>query len=135
MPRVTQFPLARYAARGIDLTYFSKSTDLPHFYNVEDDPFRSERFMYILRKPENIFGTGGDIRPPSLTIVRGHCSVKVDGDTTTLIAGKGDTYHNGKMIKADEEIVLTCYDRVVLGRCVLAWARGPGMPYGWQLSR
>ena len=57
----------RYAARGIDLTFFAKDSDLPHFYNLEDDPFRSERFMCAPCPPEHdSLPPGTPFTPPAL---------------------------------------------------------------------
>lgn len=39
-----------YGRRGIHLTYFEKGTSTPHFINLDEDPFRSHRFMYLLDK-------------------------------------------------------------------------------------
>lgn len=47
-----------YGRRGIHLTYFEKGTSIPHFINLDEDPFRSHRFMYLLDK----VSTGGRVR-------------------------------------------------------------------------
>lgn len=39
-----------YGRRGIHLTYFEKGTKTAHFINLDEDPFRSHRFMYLLDK-------------------------------------------------------------------------------------
>lgn len=39
-----------YGRRGIHLTYFEKGTSTAHFINLDEDPFRSHRFMYLLDK-------------------------------------------------------------------------------------
>lgn len=39
-----------YGRRGIHLTYFEKGTSKGHFINLDEDPFRSHRFMYLLDK-------------------------------------------------------------------------------------
>lgn len=64
----------------------------------------------FLSKPRTTFGTGGDIKPLSLTVVKDHCIVHreeregKDGEaspesslpTLTLECGEGDTYINGR---------------------------------------
>lgn len=39
-----------YGRRGIHLTYFEKGTATPYFINLDEDPFRSHRFMYLLER-------------------------------------------------------------------------------------
>lgn len=67
-----------YARRGIDLAHFSSGTPFPHFVNLDPDPFRDARFLYVLRRPLTAFGPGGDIKPTSFNVVKDHCAVEVD---------------------------------------------------------
>lgn len=47
-----------YGRRGIHLTYFEKGTSKGHFINLDEDPFRSHRFMYLLDKVRRRAGQG-----------------------------------------------------------------------------
>ena len=38
-----------YASRGISLTHFEAETTSPFLVNLDEDPFRSNRFMYLLK--------------------------------------------------------------------------------------
>jgi hypothetical protein len=96
-----------YAKRGISLVAYEKdSNTLPYFINLDDDAFRSSRFMYILKKEVTIFGAKGDIQLMSLAVLRDHCSVRHSGDKVFISAGKGDTWRNGKRDRpgTDEEL-------------------------------
>eukprot|EP01051_Picozoa_sp_SAG22_P004377 SAG22_NODE_232_length_14402_cov_58.042159_7_plen_1312_part_00 len=104
-----------YAHRGITLPYFSKDTEHPHLVNVDEDPFRSERFMYVFEDGEYTFGPGGRMRPPGLTVVRDHCKVLKEGDNCKLVGGKGSTFVSGAKVGAGEERVLAHLDRIVMG--------------------
>jgi hypothetical protein len=48
----------------------------PHFFNVDEDAFRSKRFCYKLTRQMTTFGPGNDIQPMSLEVVKQHCSVE-----------------------------------------------------------
>ena len=114
-----------YAARGIALTFYEESTTLPYLINLDEDNFRSERFMYLLNKPHIVIGTGGDIRPTTLSVVRDHCSVRVEGETVTLAGGKGKVWVNGKRVREGQEAVLRPFDWVAIGSEVTMF-RHPG---------
>jgi len=103
--------------------HFDAATEEPYFINVDEDPFRAQRFMYILAQPSNAFGKGGDIRPTSLSVVPGHCVVERAEDALTLVGGKGETYHNGKPVEDGQKVTLAPLDRVVIGTemMVLRW--------------
>ena len=45
---------------GISLTVYEAENVRPYFSNLDDDAFRSNRFMYILRKEMTVFGSKGD---------------------------------------------------------------------------
>jgi hypothetical protein len=125
-----------YGRRGIHLTHFEKDTKYPYFMNLDEDPFRSNRFMYLLSKEKTVFGPGGDIKPLALSVTKNHCSVEnshTDAtditkafDTCTLVGGAGETVHNGKKVKKDERIALKSFDRVVIGGELLLF-RQPGV--------
>ena len=59
---------AEYAKRGISLTVYEPDNIRPYFSNLDDDAFRSNRFMYILRKEITVFGNRGDLLLFFLTI-------------------------------------------------------------------
>lgn len=48
------------------LSHFEADTRLPHLINVDEDPFRHNRFIYLFRKPVTVFGPHGDVQPMSL---------------------------------------------------------------------
>lgn len=106
-----------YAKRGITLVGddSNESGDCPFFINLDEDAFRSNRFMYIISKESTIFGNKCDIQPMSLAVVKNHCSVRFDGSSLFLIGGKGDTYHNGNALKEGQEVKLNLLDRVGMG--------------------
>lgn len=106
-----------YGRRGIALAYFDKDTPYAHFINLDEDPFRSKRFLYILDKPKIVFGPHGDIQPLTFSVVRDHCVVEHDEDagTIVLIGGKGETYRNGVRVQESERLTLRPYDRVAIG--------------------
>lgn len=107
---------AEYSKRGIALAaYEMENNSHPYFINLDDDPFRSHRFMYILTESVTVFGSKGDIQPASLSVVKDHCKVMADAAQITIIAGKGETWINGVPIKAGEEKKLNVFDRVVMG--------------------
>ena len=65
-----------YAVRGISLVYFESDTRLPSLVNLDEDTFRNERFMYILKPGVTRFGgASGDIRPTSGTVIEDHCTI------------------------------------------------------------
>jgi hypothetical protein len=107
---------ADYAKRGISLVaYDGADNKNPYFVNLDDDAFRSNRFMYILKKEMTVFGAKGDIQLMSLAVLRDHCRVRWDDDHVYIIAGKGDTYKNGKRLKEGSEEELHIYDRLGIG--------------------
>ncbi|CAN0448718.1 unnamed protein product, partial [Ectocarpus sp. 12 AP-2014] len=148
--RMMQQQREEYGRRGIHLTYFEKGTSIPHFINLDEDPFRSHRFMYLLDKPRTTFGSGGDIKPLSLTIAKDHCVVlKEDveapqpapegeeGDashaspaTYILECGDGETFINGRLMSKAERIAISCYDRVAIGGELLLFDHPGARPLG-----
>ena len=118
-----------FGKRGISLAYFNgpdsnEPTEHSFFANMDEDPFRSKRFMYIFEAGDYVFGSGGQMRPPGLTVVREHCTVKA-GDPCMLIAGKGSVFVNGEKVAAGEEKALAHNDRVVLGSEIFVFEK-PG---------
>ena len=99
-----------YGRRGIVMTAFGDDVEAPYFLNIDEDEFRSKRFMYVLDRDAIEFGK--DIRPTNFAIKAGHCTVKRSGNDITLICGTGETYHNGKQLQQGEEVALQPFDRV-----------------------
>ncbi len=116
---------AEYAKRGIALVAYEQDNQDPYFTNLDDDAFRSNRFMYILRKEWTVFGAKGDIQLMSLAVLRDHAKVKYDGENVYLVAGKGDTWRNGERLNEGQEVQLKIYDRVALGDQLMMF-RWPG---------
>eukprot|EP00501_MAST-03F_sp_TOSAG23-6_P000187 GSMAST32.ASY1.ANO1.190.1 assembled CDS len=108
-----------YAARGIGMVAFEPEESEPHFVNLDEDEYRSERFIFWLKKDENVFGPGGDVRPFSVNTVQGHCTVKRKGKKWTLVGGAGATYLNGKTVPKGKSKSIKAWDRVVIGGDVL----------------
>mmetsp|Transcript_11659 Transcript_11659/g.20804 ORF Transcript_11659/g.20804 Transcript_11659/m.20804 type:complete len:1079 (+) Transcript_11659:197-3433(+) len=122
-----------YANRGVSLTYFDKDTTEPHFINLDEDPFRSKRFMYILESDRTAFGPGGDIKPMALAVVKDHCVVERRGeekDQVVIINGKGETLVNGAKLAEGEERALQPYDRVAMGGELLLFRHAGKNPEG-----
>ena len=51
-----------YARRGISLAHFASGTDLPYFCNLDEDSYRSKRYLYVLQQEVTVFGQKGDIQ-------------------------------------------------------------------------
>ena len=98
-----------YGRRGIVMTAFGDTLSA-YFLNIDEDEFRSKRFMYVLDRDAIEFGK--DIRPTNFAIKAGHCTVKRSGNDITLICGTGETYHNGKQLQEGEGVALQPFDRV-----------------------
>ncbi len=120
---------ADYAKRGIALVAYEAENTNPYFINLDDDAFRSNRFMYILKKEVTVFGAKGDIQLMSLAVLRDHCKIRWTGDRITITAGKGDTWKNGKRLKEGVEEEVQIYDRIALGD-QLMMLRWPGKEDG-----
>jgi hypothetical protein len=116
-PAVNEQQRMEYAKRGITLVGDESSNggDSPFFINLDEDAFRSNRFMYMITKELTVFGNKCDIQPMSLAVVKNHCSVRFTGTALFLIGGKGDTYHNGNVLKEGQEVQLNMLDRVGMG--------------------
>jgi hypothetical protein len=111
-----------YAARGIALAHFDADTELPHFANIDQDPFRHMRFLFLVKKPRTVFGSNeeADVKPFSFSVQPNHATVtKDENGNCTLVSGAGEVYHNGKLIKEGEAVALTNYDRVAIGTDLL----------------
>jgi hypothetical protein len=106
-----------YSKRGISLVAFESEAEEPYFINIEEDAFRSNRLMYILKKELTVFGAKGDVHPLSFQIVKSHCTIKYIESTSTVsvIGGKGETFHNGHPVTEGVEEVIELYDRLVMG--------------------
>ena len=107
---------AEYERRGISLVDYVEGNTFPYFINLDDDAFRSERFMYILKQSLTVFGNKGDIQLMSLMVLKDHCLVRITDDGAAfIIGGKGDTWHNGHRVEEGEERKLEIFDRVAVG--------------------
>jgi hypothetical protein len=122
-----------YARRGIAIAAFEEGNTDPYFTNIDDDGFRHNRFMYILRKPVTVFGSKGDIQLMSLAVLKDHCKVRFDGGNVYIVGGKGDTWLNGKLVKEGQESKVAVFDRLAVGDQLMMfkWAgkqEGAGEP-------
>lgn len=120
-----------YGRRGISLSHFEKDTVLPHFINLDEDPFRSNRFVYLLQRPRTDFGPNGHIKPMALAVVRDHCAVIIDeAGGLFLEGGKGTTYHNGTEVDEGVKVPLAPYDRIAIGGELLLFIHPGHAPEG-----
>jgi hypothetical protein len=102
-----------YGRRGITMTAFGEDITDPYFLNIDEDEFRSERFMYVLAQETTVFGT--DIRPMNFAIKEGHCTATKGGDgALSLTCGNGETYHNGVLLEKGQTVPLAAFDRVAM---------------------
>jgi len=120
---------AEYAKRGISLVAYEGDNVKPYFSNLDEDAFRSSRFMYILHKEETVFGSKGDVQLPSLAVVKDHCCVKFDGVKVLVRGGKGVTFRNGRPIGEGQEVQLEIFDRLAMGDQLMLF-RWPGHEEG-----
>ena len=106
-----------YAKKGITLVGDAEDCQGPYFINLDEDAFRSNRFMYILKQDSSVFGTRCDFAPPSMSVVKNHCSVRYDQNAgnVSILAGKGDTFHNGKLLPDGGEVSISVLDRIGMG--------------------
>ena len=109
--------VSQYAKRGIVLfeTVDIESYMDPYLLNLDEDEFRSRRFLYALKEGETTFGSDGDVRPPSFSVKKGHCKVVREGASCKLAGGKGETFVMGKRVGEGEEVALNCGDWVLMG--------------------
>ncbi|KAJ0400693.1 hypothetical protein ATCC90586_008596 [Pythium insidiosum] len=121
-----------YGKRGISLAHFESETAAPYLINLDVDAYRSRRFMFLLTRPRTTIGPSGDIQPMSLTIVDDHCAFENDGDAITLCAGQGDVIHNGTRLARGARVVLSVFDRVVLGNELLLFVYPGKEPPGQE---
>lgn len=119
-----------YARRGIALVAYETENQHPYFINLDEDAFRSNRLMYILKKDVTVFGPKGDIQLMSLSVTKDHCKVRVEtsqvanpdtGEQETVVSsifivgGKGATWRNGHPVAENLEEKLEIYDRIAMG--------------------
>lgn len=122
-----------YARRGISLVAYETENTMPYFINLDEDAFRSNRFMYILRKESTIFGNKGDIQLMSLAVLRDHCVVTATETEVKITAGKGDTWRNGHRIPEGQSETLEIYDRLAMGDQLMMF-RWPGREDGLDIT-
>jgi hypothetical protein len=113
------------ASRGMSLVFFEKNTTEPHFINIDDDPFRTKRTMWIFAEGDTTIGKSRDskIRPFDFNVKPNHCVMRRSGDALKLIGGEGAIFVNGIKCQSSDKLskktvaeqVLQPYDRIVLG--------------------
>ncbi len=105
-----------YATHGIDMVHFSKDTELPYMINIDEDPFREKRFMYVFREATTKIASNGDIKPFSFRILPDHCHVdKTEDGACTMTADSGEVFVNGEKLASGAGKALSHLDRVVVG--------------------
>eukprot|EP00656_Telonema_subtile_P030097 TRINITY_DN3311_c0_g1_i5.p1 TRINITY_DN3311_c0_g1~~TRINITY_DN3311_c0_g1_i5.p1 ORF type:complete len:793 (-),score=223.48 TRINITY_DN3311_c0_g1_i5:1297-3675(-) len=114
---VAQEQRESYGKRGIALTQFESDTSHPYLVNLESDPFRSKRFMYILQQESTTFGRVGhsDINLLGIGTKSNHCRMDIREGHVFLVGQDGEVVHNGKSVKKDDEVELAHLDRVAMG--------------------
>lgn len=110
----------QYAKRGISLAELHRDCGQPHFINLDEDPFRSKRFLYILKEDgPTVFGPKCDIAPPNFSLKKNHCSViREPGEGRErffIIGGSGKTLVKGKAVKEGDRVELQPFDWVAMG--------------------
>lgn len=113
----------QYAKRGITLSEFEPQPDRPHLINLDEDPFRSKRFLYFL-KPEGgtTFGPKCDIAPPSFGVKKQHCTLEPAEGGYVLVGGNGDTFVNGNVVRKGQRVTLQPHDRVAMGPALMIFS-------------
>ena len=117
----------QYRQRGITLfeNVSPDQLDAPYLVNIDEDEFRSRRFLYALREGSTAFGADGDCRPPSFSVVAGHCRIEREGLACTLVGGQGKTWVAGKQVDEGERVRLEWGNWVKMGKECLMY-HGPG---------
>jgi Ca2+-binding EF-hand superfamily protein len=113
-----------YLSRGIHMTDNVADLEEPYFINLDADPYRNERHMYVFMDGETSFGVAGeaDIAPMAYGIKSNHCKVlKTEGSNLKIVGGNGEVYVNGKLLANGAELQLTPKDRVCIGNEVLVY--------------
>ena len=119
-----------YKKRGILMAAYDGETNTePYFSNLDSDAFRSDRFMYVLEKEETSFGPKGDVQLMSLSVVKGHATVKKTPDAIFVTPGRGEVWHNGSLLPKDKESKVEVFDRIAMGD-QLMMLRWPGKEDG-----
>eukprot|EP00941_MAST-03F_sp_MAST-3F-sp1_P001991 g1991.t1 len=109
-----------YAARGMGIVAYEPEQTEPYLLNLDEDPFRSERYIYWLKHDHTVFGPGGQVRPFSVNCKANHCTIHKTGDGSYVLeGGDGPTFYNGKVVKKGKKYPLKAWDRVVIGGDVL----------------
>ena len=109
----------QYESRGMALSWAEEECTEPYFVNIDEDPFRSKRFMFIFREGSGVTTIGkqadANIRPFAISTKVNHCCVKREGDVLTLIGGEGEVFHNGCAVTVGQEVALAVFDRIAIG--------------------
>lgn len=98
----------QYKLRGITLFEHvsSDQLDAPYLVNIDEDEFRSRRFLYALNEGVTTFGADGHCRPPSFSVIAGHCSIERKGLACTLLGGRGETWVAGQKVEEGQSVHL-----------------------------
>ena len=108
-----------YLARGIALEELERLSDVPHFVNIDLDPFRDHRFMFFVKLDgSTVFGTQGDVKPFTLQEPE-QCVIIGTNGKFAIKQLAGENCHNGKMLKTGVPVPLANFDRVGMGSEVL----------------
>ena len=72
----------RFGSDSLPLPAPVSDKDEPYFVNLDEDDFRSRRFMYIFSEVGKVttFGPDGDVKPVSVAIFDNHMTVRRDGE-------------------------------------------------------
>ena len=106
-----------YGQRGIALAHFDANTELPHLVNIDQDPFRNQRFLYLINRDSLMIGSAPDchVQPFGMGVAPAHCKVLKDADgNCTIVALDGDIIVNGNKLKKGESAALALYDWVAI---------------------
>jgi hypothetical protein len=128
------------AERGTYLVSRDGATEHPYLINLDEDPFRSKRYLFMLDKPNTVFGPRDDVQLGSLMLMPNHCSIANEGPVAHLdgaktvevkiTANEGDVFHNGAKLAPGVPATLAPYDRVVIANELLMYMHQADSPEG-----
>ena len=128
------------AERGTYLVARDGETEHPYLINMDEDPFRSKRYLYLLDKPNTVFGPRDDVQLGSLMLMPNHCSIANEGPVAhmdgpvsvevKLTANAGDVFHNGAKLTPGVPVLLAPFDRVVIANELLMYMHKADKPEG-----
>lgn len=102
----------------------------PYLINLDEDDFRSRRFMYVFAEVGKTtkFGPAGDVKPTSVAVLENHMAIKRIEGGLELIGGEGMTFHNGEIVGKDSTVSLSPGDRVVIANDLMIFEWKDKMP-------